>query len=594
MLLARILGADRDAARWLLAGFGWSLVLVTVPAALVTEILGRPLAGRGFGGLVAVLSIVLAAVLLRRRKAPGEGVADLFRDWPFLLAPALVLLLALAPKFLWESLNGDGGHAFETARLATHRLIPFFDPAAGGISGFPGETSVLFAWPVSWFVRLFGPIAASARLPWLLAMVLLYAGILAVLGRGESRRPGAAERVGIWLGLGAYAVVMAYSASYNPYMADIALPAVQDTLLMACFLAFVAAFLDRRISAMAAFLLLPWMTLPNGLLLGGFWLVAAFLCLKPRPWKRLATVAGVLAGCFVLSKLLPPLLEAIGHPPPGSEYESLLERFRYVTLTDFRRILFVAVPCGVLPFLALFAFRKQDAAARALTLVTAAYFGFFYVQSRVSLHHFVPAMVIPLAVFWRMRARGEDRPLWTAAAAVLAVAALVVSLPADLSPHVEGRTVGSKVVDRRGGYEEMTPASLLSGELLGELFPKVHVPEVPDEAYGGSPLVWHHYARRGDEAFPETATYLLTAADRPAPSGFTLHAEEEGARLWIRSPADLEADLALRPGTGRICDLYRLSKNRLFRGVQREGEPKVYNLGRLLDRLGIGSAEESE
>ena len=73
----------------------------------------------------------------------------------------MVLLIALTPKFFWENFNGDGVHAFESARLLLVQPLPFWPASAGEIASFPGITSMLFTFPTSWFIRLFGEFEAS-------------------------------------------------------------------------------------------------------------------------------------------------------------------------------------------------------------------------------------------------------------------------------------------------------------------------------------------------------------------------------------------------------------------------------------------------
>ena len=79
-------------------------------------------------------------------------------------------------------------------------------------------TSALFAFPGSWFLRLFGPIEAAARLPAVLYLIAVFAGVIALLSdrraagpRTESATPGLVEAGLIWLALGAYFLALAFS-----------------------------------------------------------------------------------------------------------------------------------------------------------------------------------------------------------------------------------------------------------------------------------------------------------------------------------------------------------------------------------------------
>ena len=121
---------------------------------------------------------------------------------------------------------------------------------------------MLFAFPTSWFIRLFGEFEVSARLPYLLFLIAVFGGIQALIAYGQKRSLSLTELALICLGLTAYTFAVAFSATYNPYTADIALPATQDTLLLVCFLGFLLAFLQDERNWAILFLLLTLFSLP--------------------------------------------------------------------------------------------------------------------------------------------------------------------------------------------------------------------------------------------------------------------------------------------------------------------------------------------
>src|SRR6185503_15126179 len=364
-------------------------------------VLGAPVTGRTFVAVLGLLSIV-AAVVTRRSwqhdtALSGSGVAISLA----LLVPA-ALVAILAPKFLWETFNGDGAHAFETARLAVRQFVPFWDPAAGPLATFPGMSTVLFAYPASWFMRLFGETEAAVRLPYLLVLVSTQAAIVAVAERGRDAF-GRGSYVLVWLALVAYTVVQAFSATYDPYSADLAMPGVPDTLQVFTFLGFVHSYLSRRWGWTAGFLLLTLMSSPSGLVLVVFMLAAMFLCAGrgERPAIRRATL--MLFGVIAAMAVAPPVLGALSLPRPGKEHgiTGLLLRFAFLQFTDWHRVLWVVVPSGIFPFAAYLVWRRLDAAGRALLLVTTAQFALFFLQAYVMIHQFAPAMRLPLAPLWR-------------------------------------------------------------------------------------------------------------------------------------------------------------------------------------------------
>lgn len=592
LALAAACGAASSSGRWLICSLAASLVSVSVLAGALG--LWAPELGRGapFGWSVAGFAALLWSGLLVRA---ARGAAPPWPPRPMTtLAPALAvpfaLLALLAPKFHWESFNGDGVHAFESIRLLLVQPVPFWPEAAGDIRGFPGLTSMLFAFPGAWFVRLLGENEGAARVSVALYLVGVFGAVAALVehARGALR---ASEAWLIWGALALYLLVMAFSASYDPYSADIALPATQDTLLAACVLGAIVASLRGERAWTALFTLLSYASLPSGLMLLGLWLVAAWLCVRPRPTAGLATLGLTLVACVAATRVAPALLDALGLPRPGGEYESLLSRFAYLQVADLRRTLFALAPCGIVPGLALLAWRRFDGASRALALVALGYFLFFYVQAYVSLHHFVPAMLLPLAAFWRsgFAAEPTSAPRTRLAVAAGLALSLWLSWPAVWTPLVHARRVGERLHAQVEGYEHSAPASLAAASALRHLFPPGLAPQVPVESYGGSPYIWNRYAQRaGDERAP-TANYWLAPEQLAPPPGAERVANENGFALYVRSRDEWSADahkpLPHPPGAA----LYAIDRGRLFLGAKPRAEgPAIYDLRALRRRWARG------
>ncbi len=231
---------------WLISSFAISLILVSATAAVIQELIEEPLDGISFFSTVSLLIALsvccLVAANLRNAKPQRfhwRQFSDQQQTIVFLLLGPIFILIALSPKFYWENFNGDGAHTFEAARLLLNIPLPFFEAAAGGTATFPGMTSFLFIYPASWFVRLFGEIEYAVRLPLLLYLPLIYALVSALVQHGRPFRQNVIRDLLIWGALSVYTLALGYSATYNPFFADIALPATQDTLLMVCFLSFV-------------------------------------------------------------------------------------------------------------------------------------------------------------------------------------------------------------------------------------------------------------------------------------------------------------------------------------------------------------------
>lgn len=593
LLLALALDRARSVEEWVLHGFALSLPVLSATLATAQAMAGSPVRAGGF--IAAALTCGAAAgVILAVRLRRGAAL-----HWPFaaahaaptlaamVLVPAL-LLVALGPKFHWEALNGDGAHAYETARLLLHQPVPFWSPTAGEIAGFPGMTSFLFAYPSSWFIRLFGEIEASARVPLLLFLPPLAAAIIALANHAMPRPLGAAERWLVWAAIAVYTVVISFSATYSPYSADIALPATQDTLLVVAFLGFVLSFIRRAWGWAAAFALGTYLSLPNGLLLLGFWLIAWFLVARPRPWRDVLLGGAIVFGCMVAAGLAPAVLTMLGAPAPGGEYSGarLLIRFAFLQVTDWTRLAYLVVPCGILPALSLLAWKAQDRHARAVTLVTFGYFLFAFVQLRSSLHYYIPAMLLPLVVYWRSVPRdGRRRTIWLPATAVAAAVALVLATPWTARPYRAVRAIGASVEDRVGGYERMAPEQFRASTLLRYVIPYDWDPSVPEAALGTSPLVLNYYAHRDEAAV--TRNYVLQAAAAPAPAGARRIAEEEGFAVYVRDESLWREHLALRPPTPPGARLFQQQRGILFASEPLIGGPTVIDLPAIAARLGV-------
>jgi len=596
LMLALAAGMARTIAVWVLAGFMLSIVAVSAVAGVVQAVVGAPLVD---GSFVATLVGCFAAsvVTLWFRVSRGD---PLVLPWAHVHArttlAAIVtlcafLLIALAPKFYWDSFNGDGAHTFEAARLLLRQPVPFFNPSAGEVSSFPGVTTMLYLYPASWFIRLFGEIEAAVRIPFILELAVLFCAIVAVAEQGRAPLSRAAQWL-IAFSLTVYAVTMAFSATYSPYSADIALPATQDTLLVAMFLAYVFFFIEGRSWWMTLAIVLTMLSLPSGLMLILLWLVAVLLR-QPRPWplvvRSLIAVAICLLGAAVLTRLLP----ALGLPRPGGEYgvAGLLRYFAFLQFTDWRRFLYVIVPGGVIPALALFAWKRHDAVGRSLALVALAYFGLFFIQGYVALHHFVAAMILPIPVIWRWAdgVNRKYRPAVLGALTVGALTSLVLSLPRISRPETTSRRVGFAIEDRTAGYERSDPQSFRRAELFARLFPRGWDASVPERSFGGSPLVWLYYAHHAPSTVP-SPNYILQPVTAPAPGEMRLLASDNDAALYVRSDSVWRQHVALRPPTPAGSAMYEVPRGTMFRSVHSRNGPRIFSVVQLLSSIGVDTA----
>jgi hypothetical protein len=588
LLLTYLAGRTANVDRWLVSSLAVSLVVVTLFAATGQAMSGTVFRGGFFGWSLVLLVVAIAAAGWIRPPGEDKTTRDSSTTGTLLLSVVVPVVLGAvwAPKLYWEAFNGDGVHAFESTRLLLSQPLPFWDETAGAIAGFPGLTSMLFAFPGSWYMRLFGAVDGSVRLPLLLYLPLTVSGLAWLIASGKRGALRLDTRLLVWLSVITYAVAMSWSATYNPYAADIALPATQDTLLLVAVLGFVAAFVDKETWWAAAFATLMYVSLPSGVLLIGFWMLAIMAAWRPIPWREVRWLMVLMAALVLGGALVPRVLAFLQLPVPGEEYglTGMLRYFAFVRFTDVARLAWVALPAGIVPIVAVVLWGKQDRVARALALVSIGYFVFFYIQANVSLHHFVPSMLLPVAVLWRVVSNDDAaRRGWVTATGLAGIASLGLVLPARPAPAVEARRVGQSIWNRVGGYDQSLPATFASSELLGELFPVDWDPEVPSR-YGGSPLSWHRYARPDDGA---GVNYVLQRSSDGAPPDAHRLADSAGFALYVRSDSVLASHRALRPPTPAGSRWLAVPRWTLFRTVTPPSGTRVIDVAAALKSLGF-------
>lgn len=595
LLFALLVKSVRSLPVWVLYGFTISLVLISSSAAIIQQVVAQPLQGLPFALVVIAFSLTgLIAIFVQQLRGqtvtiPLYGKSDWWTLFSMLAVPFL-LLLFLAPKFYWENFNGDGAQTLETARLLLFRLLPFWEPSAGEVSGFPGFSSMLYAYPVSWFLRLFGASETSVRIPYLLFLIVLFAAIMALVEHDINFKLKTFDKWLTWLILVIFTIVLAYSATYSQYFADLALPATQDTLFLALFLGFTLAFFRREKIWWALFLILALMTLPSGTILVGFWLLALAIVQRPTPWRKIWGVLAIVLVFQVCTLLASWLLARQGLPTPGNEYGfiGLFSRFAFLQWEDWQRLLFIIVPTGILPALSILAWKWQDEMGRLFSVLTLLYFLFFYFQAYTVLHYYIPAMIFPVIVFWRIKPiRIALQSAWTRAlVAGIILAALLLSLPASFEMDQKAREIGSKIIVNTGDYAHMDPNVYRSSELLSQLFPYDWNPEVAEEGYRGSPLAWFYYAQKNDSKVAE-ATYLIQSKRETPPTGMHLIASSEAFSLYLRSEADWASDRVYDSSRPSVSSTYAIAPSLIFRAIPHEGRPTIINVMTVLQKLGL-------
>ena len=580
LLLTAAFGREKGAALGLLSAFAISTAFLVPATAAFQLATGIIPVGETFHMLV--LAVTLAALAVASaRWASGVAPRLVVRDDSADLVGGAILgwavLALLAPKFYWESFTGDGAEALEWARLFIHTLWPFWPESAGLVSDAPGLTSAMMIPTTSWYVRLFGEWEFVARAPMIAFLGLLYPVITALIrhGRTVALRP---VDHGLLIGaLFVYTLSAIYSGGYNPYFGDSPMPAGRETLAMALFMGYALAFIEGRLSLMVAIGLLAHLTIPTG----GFWLLlwpAAVLLVWPKvPRARLYMAGLVLVLATMLSTVLPMVIQAIGLPYPGGEFDAraVINRLRFVAFADFNRILFLAIPCGLLPIAFLFLTPARDKLARAMAVATIVYFLFFYLQGyRVLPHHFIPVVAGPLIVFWRspyLQMPGNELLRLTAGASL--VAALLMAWPSEFRLHRFDREIGQSIAlsglqferDATGphGRGFKPEAYHIAHALLGEAFPIGWTDEEARSRFFGSPLVWLYYADR-PKPLGAAPTYVIKPlADATAEDGDAF-AKDGGYGLFVRDPVQYQRHATMRLPTNTGAPAFVTPREEIF------------------------------
>ena len=225
-------------------------------------------------------------------------------------------------------------------------------------------------------------------------------------------------------------------------------------------------------------------------------------------------------------------------------------------------MMYLLLPCGILPALFLVRWGRQDALARSLTLLTAVYYLLFFIQPNAALHHFVPVMIVPLVVFWRISLTPHSRwqPWLTAVAAIVAIA---ICLPRQMRLHTEAKLVGSAIENRIDGYEQSNPRVFSGSELLIEVIPYVW-DAARSGTYGGSPLMWNYYAHHAEHAGAADRNYVLQAVDDPPPNDMALIVRRDGLALYMKSDEIRDKHRSMKPAIGFAAHVFTFPGGRTW------------------------------
>lgn len=484
------------------------------------------------------------------------------------VAIPFITLVLLIPIIFWQDMNDDGLEALELGRSLSAAFMPRF-PTAIGLSGLVGVGMVTMAYPVHWFLTLFGPIEASARLPMLLYLPVLFCLLICLIESGSPRSLGLPEEALLCLALAIYTVTMSYNASYDPYFADMAAPAAFETLTVLCILATIYFLWCGKTFWFFVFALMSYLCRPTGILVLGLIGFAVLFFLQEYRKFWLTRICIAIAICILITTFYKifyiPSSEG-GIAGLGIPFSSLLFRFLHLRMDDFSRFNFILFPSGIVPLISLLAFRWQDLLARLITFVSLSYFLFFYFPAFIALHHFVPAMIFPLIVFWRLYLHHQPklRRPFLFAAALMGIFAFWLSLPRHFEINRTVRGIGQKTACLVGDYENDYRSLAKHKPLFFRLIPPDWEVKDPSKELVSGYLSLIYYSTR-PKSGEIPINYIIQSPDNPAPIGLTRVASDKDAVLYVKNPEEWHRDRTEPPRTDYRSPLYDIPRKTLFR-----------------------------
>jgi hypothetical protein len=509
-------------------------------------------------GTVAVDLALFVAVVWKRRPVPFHTPAD-FRAAILLLGVPLVFAAAFAPAIFRKELTTDGVEALRMAISLDGWFLPRW-PGESGLKGF-GQGLIALAFPNAWFLRL-TEFEGAGRFTFLMSLGVIACGVLALVDVREAGRRSwiAASAVGV--AVLAAGATLGLNVSFDPYFADPANPAGPEVYAVSMMVAAFVAMHERRTGVFLAAAVLAHATLPSGLLFAVVLGAAWFLVTRSR--TAIARAGAAIALCVLVTLLyekvyVPHALAPGASLDSGSE--TIAGRMRLLTFTDFGRLPFLLLPCGIAPAVFLFFWKRQDAIGSIATLVTAAMFLFFFVLATYSPHYFAPAMVFALVPYWRWVA--SPKFAWIGLAG--AVAGLALSLPRAIDVPE-----GYRDVARRVGIIGLPSLPNLDQDLrepAALLQRLAHYPwedvDPRRQLVGNGLQLAIHSLASGPEA-PASADWLA-APESMTPPGYEPVASRAGWVLLARSGTSLESIRDRGFATDFQARWYRVPRSALFR-----------------------------
>ena len=552
ILLALGMGKVKSWSETLLLGFGVSLILcicLSIGSTFFFDSRMTPSTMLGVWGIITILCFLI--LLANLWKNPDwyfviEKIDDGHR-LVFLSLFVLINVMVFAPKLFWEDFNVDGIEAFEFSRSLSTHLLPYWE-LNPGVFGFY-QNFFLFAYPNNWFMVLFGVIEAAVRLPCILYVALTFVVLTLLIEHQQDRKLTFGEDMVLWLSLVTYMVILVYVPTWEPFFSDMAEPSTPDAMMILCFLAACYFLWEKHHAWFIVFACMTYFTAPGGLLLllalaGAIWLSGNITLWRFRDifaQRELVLAGGVVCLCLVFGLLYEGIYTNLVLGADGKSQLSgmnMIKRLYPPNFTEVVRFNTLLFPTGILPALVLpFAIRRELRSS-IIAIVTLAYFGVLYVQAWAGIHQFMPAMILPTIVFWRLYLGSThkiQRLLFPSLVLGL-VASLWLSLPQHFQLHFGTRILGHATAFNVGNYQSSYNEAIKATWTLSAIFPSDYRLLYPNQPWSVDPYPWIYYSQLPKP--PRTKiNYIIQYTTDNVPIDATQVGEEDGVAVYVR---DLE------------------------------------------------------
>ncbi len=589
LIIARCRKPDASWRVALVEGLGLAFAIQFVLHALVIGLLGQSSSADHYRWLHRILAVVIAAVagMAYPRR---DGQPRISQGWAPALASALVAVGALTAilfaRIVWQDFNPDGIELYTMAESLRTHVLPRIP--TGEVPGI-NLGMLLVAHPVDWMAQAFGPSELAVRGPGMLYAVCLCYTVVTLIEEGAPRPLSKVEMLLASAGVLTICLVLFWNTSYDPYSTDLSSPASIDVLALAFLTVTLRSILQgNHLGAMGGAALLT-ATRPSGLMLCGLMCASLFLVHRFKRTRSLDAAFLATLTCVGVSIAYTWALRWLVADPASQGEGDLLYRLRYLRFDDWKRLAILAVPSGIVPIVSLLAWRRLRGFDAALILTWLGYGCFFYVLAFVALHHFAPAMLLPLIVFWRWRMHVADTGTRVVHGAVLVglIASVWLAKPGDVSTFRAERQTAARLDYRIGRYGqsyEGTRQAFEGRKVLDSLFTPFASPLDPSKTRLGSNWALIHYSATAAKA--RTPDYIVQAHDAPAPGApYQEVASVERSTLWVRDPAAWRRERTSPPPLDPRSWLFDVPRLTLFRHLGAERGVAQLDLRNLLAKL---------